>query len=565
MSSKRLRTFAVSIVVIAAASATVAQAATKPATTLAVSGSQVLYGHTLTLSGRLSNGKPGRAVEILNRRFGTSAPTKIATIKTRANGLWTYKIRPSIRTSYEARVGSATSRILTVAVKPSVTVSQLGDGTIWTHIAAGRSFTGQSVELQQQAGAAWTTVAKAVLDAQSVAVFKAPVSTGNVTVRIAMSVNQAGAGFLGANSNPLVFHSTFVTLTPTSPRVLYGNTLELTGRISSRQAGQIVTILGWKYGHSSPTRTTAVVTRTGGFWNTSDKPAIRTTYEAQWTGSDSGKIVVGVQPAVTVEQLATGGIWTHVAAGHSVTGTIVQLQLQHAGGTWTTIKQLPLNRSGNVTFPAPGTSGTQTLRIAMSVNQAGAGYLGTTSHTLLYRTKFVSIAAPATRVLFGKSVVISGQISGLKSGEAIAILGWKYGHSAPAKIGTVKTSKGGHWSFTVSPTIQTSYAARWASADSDKVLIGVEPLATLTMLTGGRISTHIAAGRSFAGQKVQLQQFTAGAGWKTIEQLALNANSSVIFPARSGTASATLRIALSVNQAGSGFLGTTSHEFAYRP
>jgi hypothetical protein len=200
----------------------------------------------------------------------------------------------------------------------------------------------------------------------------------------------------------------------------------------------------------------------------------------------------------------------------------------------------------------------------MSVNQAGAGFLGTTSHTLIYRAKFVSIAAPTTRVLFGHSVVLSGQISGLRSGEAITILGWKYGHSAPAKLGTVTTSAGGHWRFSVSPTIQTGYAARWAQADSDKLLVGVQPLATLTMLASGRISTHIAAGRSFAGQKVQLQQLTSGTGWKTIDEMPLNANSSVVFPARSGSGGSTLRIAMSVNQAGSGFLGTTSHEFAYR-
>jgi hypothetical protein len=559
-----LRKLAVLVVAIAALSVTAAQAATHPALTLSVSGAKVLYGHTLAVSGRLSTGKAGKIVTLLSRRFGTSAPTEIATVKTGAGGRWSRRIKPTIETSYQARSGSAVSRSVEVDVKPAVTVSQLGDGTIWTHIAAGHSFTGQSVELQLQAGATWTTIAKATLDAQSSAVFGAPISTGSETVRIAMSVNQAGSGFLGANSNPLLYQSSFVTLTPTSPRVLYGATIELTGRVSSRQANQIVTLLGWKYGHSAPTRSTTVVTRAGGYWNTSDKPVIRTTYQAQWSGNESAKIVIGVQPAVTVKQLASGGIWTHVAAGHSLTGTIVQLQLQHPGGVWATIDQLPLKPNGNVTFPAPGTSGTQTLRIAMSVNQAGAGYLGATSHTLLYRTKFVSIAAGTTKVLFGNAVVLSGQISGLRSGEAITILGWKYGHSAPAKIGTVKTGPGGHWTFKVSPRIQTGYAARWASSDSDRVLIGVQPLATLTMLTDGRISTHIAAGRSFTGQKVQLQQFTTAGGWQTIEEMPLNANSSVIFPALSTSASPTLRIAMSVNQTGVGFLGTTSHEFVYR-
>jgi hypothetical protein len=200
----------------------------------------------------------------------------------------------------------------------------------------------------------------------------------------------------------------------------------------------------------------------------------------------------------------------------------------------------------------------------MSVNQAGIGFLGTSSHTLVYHTKFVSLAAPAAKVLYGKSLLLSGQISARTSGVAITILGWKYGHSAPTRIGAVKTGKDGHWSFRVRPGIQTGYVARWGASDSAKLLVGVQPLATLTQLGDGRIATHIAAGRSFAGRNVQLQQLQSGLGWHTVTQMPLNHNSSAIFPALSSVgANSTLRIAMSVNEAGAGFLGTTSHAFSY--
>ena len=242
----------------------------------------------------------------------------------------------------------------------------------------------------------------------------------------------------------------------------------------------------------------------------------------------------------------------------------MQLQQLGSSGAWTTLKQLPLNKNGNVTFPSPGNSDGATLRIAMSVNQAGAGLLGTTSHTLLYHTKFVSLNAKATQVLFGNSLTLSGQTSVRTAGQTITILAWRYGNSSPTKIATFKTVTGGHWSFKVSPTIQTSYAARWGASDSDKVVIGVKPLATLTMLADGRISTHIAAGRSFGGQKVQLQELVSGSSiWQTITELPLNAKSSAVFSALSAGGK-TLRIAMSVNQAGAGFLGTSSHEFIYR-
>lgn len=552
------------ILALAALSAATAQAASKPALTFNVSGFKVLYGHELTLSGRLTNRMSGQPVAVFSRRFGNSKLTKLAVVKTGAAGRWSLEVKPAISTTYQARVGSTVSRSLTIGVKPAVTVSQLGDGTVWTHIAGGRSFLGQQVELQKQAGGAWTTISKASLDARSSATFTAPISAGTETVRIAFSVNQAGAGFLGANSDPLLYHSAFVTLAPTALKVLYGNRLELSGRISNHQGGQIVTILAHAYGASAPSKSTVVLTRDGGFWNTSVKPTIRTSYQARWNANVSSAIVVGVQPAVTVKQLIGGGVWTHVAAGRSFVGKTVELQQLAPGAGWKTLAQLPLKRDNDVTFGAPIKSGSATLRVAMSVNTAGIGYLGTSSHTLAYHSKFVSLAAPEAKVLYGKSLVLSGQISARSSGESITILGWKYGHSAPVKIGVTTTRQDGVWSFRVQPGIQTGYVARWGASDSIKMLIGVEPLATLTQLADGRIATHIAAAKSFAGRKVQLQELQLGLGWRTVTQMPLNSNSSAIFPPLSAVAAnSTLRIAMSVNEAGAGFLGTLSHAFTY--
>jgi hypothetical protein len=552
------------VALIAALSASAAQGASKPALTLNVSGFKVLYGHTLILSGRLTNGAPGQSVAIFSRRFGHAKMAKLAIVKTGSSGRWSFQVKPSINTSYQARVGATVSRSLTVGVKPAVTVSQLGDGTIWTHIAAGQSFMGQQVELQKQVDGAWSTVSKAVLNARSSVTFMAPVTARTETVRIAFSVNQAGAGFLGANSDPLLYHAVFVSLAPAASKVLYGNRLELAGRISSHQGGQIIQILAREYGTSAPLKSTIVLTRDGGFWNTSVEPSVGTTYQARWGANGSRKLVVGVEPAVTVTQLIGGGIRTHVSAGRSFAGKSVELQQFQLGLGWKTLTQLPLKRNNTAIFAAPIKTGSATLRIAMSVNEAGIGYLGASSHPLAYHTKFVSLAASVTKVLFGKALVLSGQISARTSGESITILGWKYGHSAPTKIGVVKTVKNGRWSLRVRPGIQTGYVARWGASDSTKILIGVEPLATLTQLADGRVSTHIAAAGSFAGRKVQLQQLQLGLGWRTVTQMPLNHNSSAIFPTLATVgANSTLRIAMSVNEAGAGFLGTTSHAFIY--
>ena len=83
--------------------------------------------------------------------------------------------------------------------------------------------------------------------------------------------------------------------------------------------------------------------------------------------------------------ISGGRVWTHVGAGRSLVGRAVQVQ-QLVEGQWHTIAKARLNRNSEATFPAaklPG--GTSTLRIAMSVNQAGTGLLGAFSRTFVYQ------------------------------------------------------------------------------------------------------------------------------------------------------------------------------------
>ena len=67
-----------------------------------------------------------------------------------------------------------------------------------------------------------------------------------------------------------------------------------------------------------------------------------------------------------------------------MTGQDVQLQ-RKSGGDWTTLQKLTLLGGSKVIFTGP--LPTSTLRAAISVNQAGVGYLGATSHSLAYRAQ----------------------------------------------------------------------------------------------------------------------------------------------------------------------------------
>jgi hypothetical protein len=73
-----------------------------------------------------------------------------------------------------------------------------------------------------------------------------------------------------------------------------------------------------------------------------------------------------------------------VTAASLFAGKLVKIQRESAG-RWITIAQRRLNSRSAVIFPATLLPhGTTTLRTAISVNQAGPGYLGGISRTLTY-------------------------------------------------------------------------------------------------------------------------------------------------------------------------------------
>ena len=68
----------------------------------------------------------------------------------------------------------------------------------------------------------------------------------------------------------------------------------------------------------------------------------------------------------------------------SFAGRYVQFQRRSSLGQWVTIKRVRLNTSSAAVFRATPPRGTSSLRIAFSVNQAGAGYLAGISRTIVY-------------------------------------------------------------------------------------------------------------------------------------------------------------------------------------
>ena len=194
--------------------------------------------------------------------------------------------------------------------------------------------------------------------------------------------NDAGTS-LGAD---LTFTTTGVTLVVTAPRVVFGRGITLSGTIPTRRSGETVTLFAQPFGGGSPRSIATVLTGPDGSWRYLAKPRILTAYSASWSGGQSPAVTVAVRPAVALRRTATGRLSTRVAGVRSFAGRVVQLQRRNAAGRWITLKRLRLNgRSAALFRVATLPRGASTVRVAISVNQAGSGYLAGFSRTIVVR------------------------------------------------------------------------------------------------------------------------------------------------------------------------------------
>jgi len=348
------------------------------------------------------------------------------------------------------------------------------------------------------------------------------------------------------------------TLQLSADRVLYGNHVAVTGRLSSHESGQHVGILVRPYGETA--RTVTITTRDGGYWSFRPVPTKTTTYRVRIGSHDSGALTVGVQPRVSIDELGNGKITARVEGARTFRGSEVALQLRQANGAWETVLKKALGPNSAATFET--TLRSSTVRISMSVNQAGAGYLGTASHALLYHNYKLTLAPSTYKLVYGSSVTLTGRLQNGHSGERVTINRWPYGTSSPVIAAIVRTTKNGEWTYVARPTISTAYQALWAKTElSPRRTVGVRPLVSISTRNDGQLMVTVAAGRSMEGQEVQLQRKT-GSGWTTLQKLPLLSGSKVIFAGAIPTS--TIRAAMSVNQAGVGYLGSASHAMAYR-
>ena len=183
---------------------TVRVAGAPPALTLGTSQPQIAYGEKVTLSGQVNSKKAGESVQLTHQPYGQASEIVLATVITGADGTFSYAVAPKILTNYRARWKTASSLVISTAVAPAISFGRL-NGFV-TRVFAGRSMARKTVQLQRlSAFGQWVTIKRVSLDLNSRARFRALLPCGTNRLRLAMSVNQAGAGYLGAFSREITY------------------------------------------------------------------------------------------------------------------------------------------------------------------------------------------------------------------------------------------------------------------------------------------------------------------------------------------------------------------------
>jgi plastocyanin len=176
--------------------------------TLAVNRTIAIFGDSVTLSGATSTRAANETVTVSIRPVGE--PAMQVPVTTAANGAWSLRVQPRVRTEYQVQYGNAQSGKLVVVVRPRITFQKVGMDKYLVVVLANKSLAGSTVQLTRfVAGTGWAPLDVAQLTSiartDSLAVKTVTLNVPRGTkLRAIMSDDQTGANYIDAHSNFVV-------------------------------------------------------------------------------------------------------------------------------------------------------------------------------------------------------------------------------------------------------------------------------------------------------------------------------------------------------------------------
>jgi plastocyanin len=171
------------------------------------------------------------------------------------------------------------------------------------------------------------------------------------------------------------------------PIVLAGSSVRITGAISPAAVGDTVIVYAQTYPVASYVEIARVQTTTNGVYDFAHTPTILTAYKVAWKGKESAVVRTAVSPALSLVRI---GSWfvVRARAAKSFYSRWVYVQRLNQFGQWVSLRKVFLNRQSAQRFKLPTLRpGISRLRVYMTTNQAGAGYVFSSSPVLTVRRR----------------------------------------------------------------------------------------------------------------------------------------------------------------------------------
>ena len=174
------------------------------AITLAASKPLVVYGTKVSLTGKANPAKGAVTVDLWARPYPEPAFAKVATTTTQGDGSYAFSLPPQIRTEYRTQfadgAAKAESPVVTVLVRPKVTLAVKsvsgGKAKLRTGVVSTVSYAGKPVLVQRRnSQGGWTTVRTVKLGQFSTSTFSVRVPSGTTRWRVYLQASQAGGGY----------------------------------------------------------------------------------------------------------------------------------------------------------------------------------------------------------------------------------------------------------------------------------------------------------------------------------------------------------------------------------
>jgi plastocyanin len=172
----------------------------------------------------------------------------------------------------------------------------------------------------------------------------------------------------------------------------------------------------------------------------------------------------------------------------------------------------------------------------------------------------VTLALSVPIVIYGTQTTLSGAVSSGAANESVELDQQPWGQASPTQVAIVKTGPGGTYSFNVTPSIYTTYVARWKNVASGSVIAQVSPKIRLIPGGKGYMKALDASPTSLWHRHLYLQRLSQYGQWVNIAPLELGQLNGRLFrPVGYLPMGAShIRVFLTINQAGNGLLAAHS-------